>query len=572
MDGHPGTPGTSRVAEATDRLPEVRDLLLVLQRRRAVILLVAATVMLVLLLFTTLRPPSYTAGTRVVLHPVLVDIGTDPATDTQVEVFRSRVIAARAANALRLATPADQVAASIRTEAVTDELVQISVTAARPQLAAALANEVVRQYGAYQRDKRDAELDAAAAHLRHREIELRRRATELGRQANAITPGTPEHTQLSADRDATLAQLGAVQAGLGTVAAAAPAAGIEVVDPARPPDRPNGLTRARAIALGLFAGLFLGVVAALLRDYLDPRIWGRRDAERAAGLWAIAAIPRVARWRARPHRSSRSSRIDLRGVPTGTATAYQRLCLVLRARGLGSEVRRVLVVSASPREGASTVTAGLAAACAANGIPTLVVAADVIDRGLERRFGIVPGGPGLVDVLGAETAAMQEQEWIRPVAPDLWLLPPGRPAASRSELLRGSLWRRVLDVGDSAARLVLVDAPPLLKSGEAAAIAPWVDAILVVVGVGMARPHAVAEALSILAQVGPMACWMVLNRDGRRDGSSPAAQAAQPAWPTTGSVMPNPDRGRSHDAGSEAAEDWPPTPIGIRDLGRGDGG
>jgi polysaccharide biosynthesis transport protein len=529
-------PGTSRVAEASDRLPEVRDLLLVLQRRRTVGLLATVAVMLMLLLFTMLRLPSYTAATRVVLHPVLVDIGTDPATDTQVEVFRSRVIAARAANALGLATPADQVAASIRVEAVTDELVQISVTAARPQLAAALANEVVRQYGAYQRDKRDEELDAAAEQLRNREIELRRRATELGRQANATTPGTPEHTQLSADRDATLAQLGAVQAGLGTVAAAAPAAGIEVVDPARPPDRPNGLTRARAIALGLFAGLFLGVVAAFLRDHLDPRIWGRRDAERAAGLPAIAAIPRVARWRARPGRSSRpsrSSRLDLHGVPAGTATAYQRLCLVLRARGLGSEVRRVLVVSATPREGASTVTAGLAAACAANGIPTLAVAADVIDRGLERRFGIVPGGPGVADELGAETAAMRE--WIRPVAPDLWLLPPGRPVASHGELLRGSLWRRVLNIGDSAGRLVLVDAPPLLKSDVAAAIGPWVDAIVVVVGVGVARPHAVAEALSVLAQVGPMTCWMVLNRNGRRDGSSPVAQAAtwtRPAWPT----------------------------------------
>jgi polysaccharide biosynthesis transport protein len=539
-------PGTSRVAEAGDRQPEVRDLLLILQRRRTVVLLVAPAVMLLLLLFTLLRPPGYTAATRVVLHPVLVDIGTDPATDTQVEVFRSRVIAARAANALGLTTPADQVAASIRAEAVTDELVQISVTAARPQLAAALANEVVRQYGAYQRDKRAAELDAVAAQLRNREIELRRRATELSRQANAITPGTPEHTQLSADRDATLTQLGAVQAGLGTVAAAAPAAGIELVDPARPPDRPNGLTPARAIALGLFAGLFLGVVAAFLRDHLDPRIWGRRDAERATGLPVIDAIPRVARWRAR---LGRSSRLALYGVPAGTATAYQRLCLVLRARGLGSRVRRVLVVSATPREGASTVTAGLAAACAANGIPTLAVAADVIDPGLERCFGIVPGGPGLVDVLGAETAAMQE--WIRPVAPDLWLLPPGRPVASQGELLRGSLWRRVLNMGDPAARLVLVDAPPLLKSDEAAAIAPWVDAILVVVGVGVARPHAVAEALSVLAQVGPMTCWVVLNRDGRRDGSGPVAQGAawtRPPWPAekvSGKRSNSADRRRS---------------------------
>jgi capsular polysaccharide biosynthesis protein len=535
MGGRPRMTSISHATEAGDRLPEVRDLLLVLQRRRAVALLVTAAVMLVLLLLTVRHPPSYTAGTRIVLHPVLMDVGTDPATDTQVEVLRSRVIAAQAAKALKLAIPADQVAASIRVEAVTDELVQVSVTAAQPRPAAALANEVVRQYGAYRRDKRDAELDAAAAQLRNREIELRRRAAELGRRANAATPRTPDHTQLIAERDATLAQLGAVQAGLRTVIAAAALSdiGIEVVDPARPPDRPNGLTRMRALALGLFAGLLLGIAAAFLRDHLDPRIWGRRDAERAAGLPAIAAIPRItriARWRAR---LGRSPRLDLCGAPVGTGTAYQRLCLILKAQGLGSEMRRVLVVAATAREGASTVTAGLAAACAANGIPTLAVAADVADRELERRFSIVPGGPGLADALGSETAAMQE--WIRPVASDLWLLPPGRPAASRGELLRGSLWRRVLDMGDSAARLVLIDAPPLLESGEAAAVAPSVDAILLVVGVDRARPRAVAETLSILAQVGPVTCWMVLNGDRRWDGSSPVAQAAtwaQPAWRT----------------------------------------
>jgi Mrp family chromosome partitioning ATPase len=533
MGGQPRmTSSINHAAQASDRLPGVRDLLLILQRRRAVALLVTAAVTLLLLLFTVRHPPSYTAGTRIVLHPVLVDVGTDPATDTQVEVLRSRVIAAQAGKALKLATPADQVAASIRAEAVTDELVQVSVTAAQPRLAAALANEVVRQYGVYRRDKRDAELDAAAVQLRDREIELRRRVAELGQRATAVMPRTPDHTRLIAERDATLAQLGAVQAGVRTVTAAAalPDTGIEVVDPARPPDRPNGLTRTRALALGLFAGLFLGITAAFLRDHLDPRIWGRRDSERAAGLPATAAIPRITRWRAR---LSRSPRLDLRGAPAGTATAYQRLCLVLKAQGLGSELRRVLVVAATPREGASTVAAGLAAACAANGIPTLAVAADVADRELERCFSIVPGGPGLADALGSETAAMQE--WIRPVASDLWLLPPGRPAASRGELLRGSLWRRVLDMGDSAARLVLIDAPPLLESGEAAAVAPWVDAILLVIGVGRARPRAVAEALSTLAQVGPLTCWMVLNGDRRRDGSSPVAQAAawaQPAWRT----------------------------------------
>jgi Mrp family chromosome partitioning ATPase len=123
--------------------------------------------------------------------------------------------------------------------------------------------------------------------------------------------------------------------------------------------------------------------------------------------------------------------------------------------------------------------------------------------------------------------------------------------ASQGELLRGSLWRRVLNMGDPAARLVLVDAPPLLKSDEAAAIAPWVDAILVVVGVGVARPHAVAEALSVLAQVGPMTCWVVLNRDGRRDGSGPVAQGAawtRPPWPAekvSGKRSNSADRRRS---------------------------
>jgi hypothetical protein len=87
----------------------------------------------------------------------------------------------------------------------------------------------------------------------------------------------------------------------------------------------------------------------------------------------------------------------------------------------------------------------------------------------------------------------------------------------------------VLDLVDPTAQVVLIDAPPLLASGEAAAIAPWVDAIVLVVRVGAARPFAVAQALSMLAQIGPAACWLVVNGAERRDGSSPVAGAT--AWP-----------------------------------------
>jgi Mrp family chromosome partitioning ATPase len=528
------------MTEAGDRLPEVRDLLLVIRRRRVAVLLVAAVVTLALVLLSARNPPRYTAGTRITVHPVLTDIRTDqdapapgvallapePTIDTQVEVLRSRLIAARVVAALKLATPADQLAASIRVEAITDELLQVSATAARPALAAALANEVVRQYGAYRRDRRAAELAALGAQLRTSQIRLQRHAAELARRTAAAAPGTPDRARLTWEQRSTLAQLGAVQAGLRTVTASVPLANasVEVVDPARPPDRPSGLTPERAAALGLFAGLFLGVATAFLRDHLDPRIWGRLDAERAAGLQVVAAIPRVPRQRARL-RPSRHS--DLRGTPRGTEAAYHRLRLLLQAQGLGSAARRVLVVAATPTEGASTVTAGLAGACAAGGIPVVAVAADLTEPGLERRFGIVPGGPGLADALGSGTAA--RPEWIRPVAPDLWLLPSGRAAARHGEPLRGPGWSRVLDLVDPTAQVVLIDAPPLLTSGEAAAIAPWVDAIVLVVRVGTARPSAVAQALSMLAQIGPATCWVVVNGAERRDGSSPVAGAT--AWP-----------------------------------------
>jgi tyrosine-protein kinase Etk/Wzc len=66
---------------------------------------------------------------------------------------------------------------------------------------------------------------------------------------------------------------------------------VRLVEPAEPPRLPTSPRPKIYLLAGAFAGLVLGIFAALLRGYLDPRVRSAGDAERAAGVPAVALAP-----------------------------------------------------------------------------------------------------------------------------------------------------------------------------------------------------------------------------------------------------------------------------------------
>jgi uncharacterized protein involved in exopolysaccharide biosynthesis len=68
----------------------------------------------------------------------------------------------------------------------------------------------------------------------------------------------------------------------------------KILDPARVPERPSSPNRPQLYALGLAAGLMLGIGVAALVEYLDKTLRSEADVTAALNLMVLAVVPIIA--------------------------------------------------------------------------------------------------------------------------------------------------------------------------------------------------------------------------------------------------------------------------------------
>ncbi len=181
-------------------------------------------------------------------------------------------------------------------------------------------------------------------------------------------------------------------------------------------------------------------------------------------------------------------------------------------RNAGRRRNLIMVTSTRPAEGKTFTAVNLALSLALEEeIDTLLVDADAPRPKVRAHLGL-PEGPGLTDCIldgsrsPAETALAAEG--VR-----LQVLREGAPVARAGELF-GSPEAQQFFVGLSTAskgRLIILDAPPVLATAEAAILARHVDEIVFVVEADATPEPAVASALDELLDVNPNVS-LVLNR------------------------------------------------------------
>ena len=163
-------------------------------------------------------------------------------------------------------------------------------------------------------------------------------------------------------------------------------------------------------------------------------------------------------------------------------------------------MKSILVTSAAPGEGKSTVAANLAAALAQAGKKVVLVSVD-FRRPTTEQFFNVNNMIGLSDVLiGTHSlkAALQ-----RPGDERLLVLTAGKMPPNPSELLGSKKMQDVVKSLEEWGDWVIIDTPPLLAVADAAAVARWADGVLMVYS-GRAFPRArpAAKAVELLHKVG----------------------------------------------------------------------
>ena len=280
---------------------------------------------------------------------------------------------------------------------------------------------------------------------------------------------------------------------------------VSLFAPAGPPEDPTwwGLIstpywREINLVLGFILGLGGGVGLAFLFEYLDTTLYTTEQIETVTELATLGEIP-IAR-RRQPVTMLNGNSLH------AEAFRYLRTSIFIdQSRSL----KTLLVTSAIPGEGKSTIVANLALVLAQAGRNVIVMDADLRQPTLHRIFNL-PTEVGLSNLLRQEvtlTEVLQESH-----IPGVKVITSGPLPSNSAELLDSPQVVALMEQLKQQPALVLIDTPSVLAVPDAAVLAPLIDGVVLVVGRAQAHQEAVQAARYQLATVNAKLVGLVVNR------------------------------------------------------------
>ncbi|HEY4085419.1 MAG TPA: polysaccharide biosynthesis tyrosine autokinase [Bryobacteraceae bacterium] len=304
---------------------------------------------------------------------------------------------------------------------------------------------------------------------------------------------------------------------------------VRIADAARPNYAAVYPKKQLNLIVAFFASIILSFIGLVATDRVDTTIRNPEQVAQTLKARVIGGLPMMKKWRSTPtlallqNASLMEAGVGGDGRSTQTRTqlsGFEEAVRTLRNSIMLTDFDRrlkcILMTSASPSEGKSTVAAHLAIAHAEQGHKTLLIDGDMRRPSMHKLFG-VENVAGLSKVL--EHGIDWHEILLKP-RPDLDLqIMPAGPSTRRAADLVGGALPRLLDRAREEFDLVILDAPPLLGFPEPLQMAAAVDGVIVVTRAGQTERKAVAAVLNTLGHLRANVVGLVLNEIKKDMGS-----------------------------------------------------
>ncbi len=276
-------------------------------------------------------------------------------------------------------------------------------------------------------------------------------------------------------------------------------ANARVVEQAKIPNNPISPKIALNLALGGILGAMLGVATALIIDARDRTLKTVQEIKDQLGYTLLGSIPLFGK---------QAGMLPMQDQPrSAVSEAFRMLQANLKFSRVDEKVKVMVLTSAVPNEGKSTVTANLGMALAELGNRVLIIDADM-RRPSQHQVWEEPNSVGLSNVLVDQSDISTV---AKELAPNLELLTAGAPPPNPIALLESQRLRDLLDKCSQAYDYVLMDTPPIAVGADAALLGKLAQGTLLVVRPSVADLTSIDGTKEMLQRSGQSVLGMVIN-------------------------------------------------------------
>jgi len=324
-----------------------------------------------------------------------------------------------------------------------------------------------------------------------------------------------------------------------SIASALRASNVRVVDPAKVPGRPYKPDLPVSSGLGLLTGVFLGVAFVIMRERADRTIQQPGDSLFYLNVPELGIIPSGSADRAsKEHRrlAGLQRAQGLLAAGNGDAANTLEQCVelvtwqrkpsmlaesfrsalisILFSGENGSRPRVLVLTSAGPTEGKTTVVSNLGIAIAEVGQKVLIIDADLRKPRLHDIFGMT-NEKGLSEIIRQRMTLNGDSTMgglIRETeVPGLFVLTSGASTSAATNLLYGNYMPELLRHLRTEFETILIDTPPMLQIPDARVLGRIADKVILVVRSGKTTRDAAIAARQRFSEDGTKLLGTILN-------------------------------------------------------------
>ncbi|WP_414565181.1 MULTISPECIES: GumC family protein [unclassified Anabaena] len=260
------------------------------------------------------------------------------------------------------------------------------------------------------------------------------------------------------------------------------------------PTEPASGKKLIVLALGLMSGIFLSTTAVLFLELRDKSLKTTKEVREVFNYTPLGMLPLLPSKANSRHREPESitPEIAVRDMPYSlTSEMYRMIQANLKFLSSDKDVKTIVVASAVPKEGKSTVSANLAAAIAQLGRKVLLIDADM-RMPSQHHLWELTNAAGLSEVLVGQA---EFRTAVNTVMDHLDVLTAGVRPPNPLALLESKHMASLIQQFASQYDCVIIDAPPLLLAADALTLNRMSDGMLLV-----SRPEVIDYNSAVAAQ------------------------------------------------------------------------